>query len=123
MSYDSWKMTEPYSPYDEDPPEEEEPEMKITWDEKGRRLVDGVLAPEEGDLYRDAVTVGVEHFKLHNGYEPTPMVMGPNGLGYWIARHAARKATDALLLKARELGVSEGQWEALRVVAAEVAYD
>lgn len=42
---------------------------------------------------------------------------------FWAARHAARETSMALLLEARRIGVTDAQWEALRVVAAEVSYD
>jgi hypothetical protein len=106
-----YRLDEPYDPWGEPEPESDEEEP-----------VD--------DLYRDAVVEGVKEYYRQTGeYMVTvPPVeamstLGAKGRGYWIARYAARKATDALLLKAREIGVTEEQWEALRVVAADVAYD
>ena len=93
--------------------------------------------PEPQDLYREAVTTGIEHYLQNSkaghetganlfivlkplGKEP---VLGSEGVGYWIARHAARQATDALLEEAKRIGVTKEQWEALRAKAADVAYD
>jgi hypothetical protein len=42
---------------------------------------------------------------------------------YWTARYAARETATALLAEARRVGVTDEQWEALRAVAADVAYD
>lgn len=87
-------------------------------------MAESVLAKR--DLYREAVTEGLAEYRRQTNKPETIIpkpVMGPTGPGYWIARHAAREAVDALLIKARALGLPEDQWEALRVVAAEVAYD
>lgn len=81
--------------------------------------------PVVQDLYREAVSEGGNHYLQYTTRpsEPLPVRLGPDGPGYWIARYAARKATDALLLEARRIGVTEEQWESLRAKAAEVAYD
>lgn len=86
------------------------------------------------DLYREAVVKGVETYReqIADSERLRPAdaqvvtvcsFTGPNGPGYWIARYAARHASDALLMKAATLGLSEDQYEALRQVAIEVAYD
>jgi len=78
------------------------------------------------DLYLDAVFKGTAEYGRQNPAVVRPEIQpifGPKGVGYWIARHAAREATGALLEEARRVGVTEQQWEALRAVAADVAYD
>lgn len=92
--------------------------------------------PEPKDLYRDAVMEGIQQWLGNSkaghetganlciilkplGKEPTP---GPEGVGYWIARNAAR-ATALALLEAAGKMLPNDQWEVLRKVAAEVAYD
>jgi hypothetical protein len=80
------------------------------------------------DLYREAVVEGVKQWRFQTGQQAVPPgvvseVQGPDGLGYWIARHAARETATALLKSAQLLGLSEDQYEELRKVAAEVAYD
>ena len=65
------------------------------------------------DLYREAVTQGTKHFQqLELGLSPfdEPLVLGPEGPGYWIARYAARQAAKALLIEARQLGVTDTQY-------------
>ena len=42
---------------------------------------------------------------------------------YWIARHAARQTAIAMLDEAIRLKLSAEQYEALRIVDADVAYD
>jgi hypothetical protein len=80
------------------------------------------------DLYREAVIEGTKQWWAQVGEkEPLPVweesVLGPVAPEYWIARYAARKATDALLEEAKRIGLTEEQWEALRQVASDVAYD
>ena len=64
------------------------------------------------DLYREAEKKGEEQY-LRSGLS----------IGYWTARHAARTIALELLAEARRVGVTDEQWEALRAVAADVAYD
>jgi hypothetical protein len=45
------------------------------------------------------------------------------GVGYWIAWYAGRRAAGAVLDAAKKAGVTDEQYEAMRKVAAEVAYD
>ena len=42
---------------------------------------------------------------------------------YWAAWYAGRQASGALLDEAKRIGVTAEQWEDLRGVASEVAYD
>lgn len=83
------------------------------------------------DLYREAMVEGSKQWWnqcLHD--EPMPVwegvleeTLGPEIPEYWIARYAARKAADAVLEAAKAVGVTPEQWEAMRKVAADVAYD
>ena len=77
------------------------------------------------DLYREAVSAGTIDYHWQTGTEQPAAngETGPQTVGYWIARHAARQTAIALLDAARQAGVTDAQWEALRVVAADVAYD
>jgi hypothetical protein len=78
------------------------------------------------NLYVDAVVEGVKDFFRQTNKREVPAAtrsLGPEGPGYWIARRAARGTASALLTEAKRIGVTEEQWEALRAVAAEVAYD
>jgi hypothetical protein len=80
------------------------------------------------DLYREAVKVGTEQWWAQLGEtEPLPVweesEPGSVTPEFWIARYAARKTADVLLEAAKRIGVTDEQWEALRKVAAEVAYD
>lgn len=78
------------------------------------------------DTYRDAVSEGVKEWFRQTNKREVPGAtrsLGPEGPGYWIARHAARKTAEALLEEAKRLALSGAEQEALRKVAAEVAYD
>ena len=76
------------------------------------------------DLYQEASELGVLMAKMNGEVQRNgePMTEAERAL-YWTARHAARQASDALLEEAKRLDLSEEQREALRKVAAEVAYD
>ena len=78
-----------------------------------------------GDLYRDAVKHGEDQCPAGEvvGYVTDTTDDRIDGRGYWTARYAARGAAGALLKEAKRVGVTEAQWEALRAVAADVAYD
>lgn len=77
------------------------------------------------DLYREAVTEGIRQYRanVNRPVHAATTQRGPQGPGYWIARYAAREAAAVLLIKARDLGVSDQILEALRQTAADVAYD
>jgi len=85
------------------------------------------------DLYSEAVVAGTREWMTQTGLAPKnhpigPMApenqpLGPETKEYWIARYAARETATALLKSAQLLGLSEDQYEELRKVAAEVAYD
>jgi len=82
------------------------------------------------DLYREACIEGTTQWWNQMGDDvmgPMPVweqsEQGPENPEYWIARYAARKTAEALLEEAKRLGLSDEQQEALRKVAAEVAYD
>jgi glutamate dehydrogenase/leucine dehydrogenase len=64
------------------------------------------------DLYAEAQEAGLRM-----------AVDGRGSVGYWTARHAARKTAMALLKAAKDAGVTDEQWEAMRKVADEIAYD
>ena len=76
------------------------------------------------DLYAEASELGVLMAKMNGELQRNgePMTEAERAL-YWTARHAARQASDALLEEAKRLDLTEEQREALRKVAAEVAYD
>ena len=71
------------------------------------------------DLYQESVKFGLDFV----GVTEEPIGTKGERAGYWIARHAARETAGALLEEAKRLGLTAEQQEALRVVAADVAYD
>jgi hypothetical protein len=122
MSYDAWKMTEPVDVWSD--PEPDEIVEELMEQEHGTFEVE---LPGEPDLYREAVTEGIKQYHLQVQTADTGMatkpVLGPNGPGYWIARHAARETAGKMLKMAASMGLSDAQYEALRATAATVAYD
>jgi len=66
------------------------------------------------DLYHAAQQFGVYQAFAHQEIDK---------IGHWTAWFAARKASGALLDEAVKLGLTDEQIEALRKVAAQVAYD
>lgn len=82
----------------------------------------------ERDLYNEAIVQGVKAWRDQAGdtdtiLTDTMLTAGPDGPAYWIARHAARQTATVLLEVASNIGVTQEQWEALRVAAAKMAYD
>lgn len=81
-----------------------------------------VTVGREGDVYRDAVAFGVQQCPIQG-----ETIGGAHdqidARAYWTAWFAGREASKALLQEARRVGVTDEQWEALRTVAADVAYD
>lgn len=75
-----------------------------------------------GDLYADAAAWGQNQAKLEAEAEgsETPEI---NRVLYWTAWYSGRRASGAMLDEALRLRVTPEQWESLRRVAAEVAYD
>lgn len=78
------------------------------------------------DLYKQAAEWGLNKAKEEFPEEQRPFLQ-PEALieraQYWTAWWAGRRACGMLLAEARRIGVTDKQWEALRKVAAEVAYD
>ena len=70
----------------------------------------------EADLYKDAVTFGIEYAK---GEDPSTGI----DAAWYTARYAARQTAIALMAEAADMGLTAEQLERLRVVAADVAYD
>jgi len=66
------------------------------------------------DLYRDAQAFAEEQVNQSGNQEQR---------SYWAAWYAGRRASDALLDRAKTMGLTVEQQEELRAVAAEVAYD
>lgn len=121
--------------------------VELDREQRHREMAADAIDPQpkpKYDLYVDAVNEGLKIYREHaskgigievklthaqkeplgdSHQKPTLPIHGPQGPGYWIAWWAARRATGALLDKAREIGVTEEQWEELRKVAATVAYD
>jgi hypothetical protein len=76
------------------------------------------------DLYKEAAQMGqFQAVTLGPLRGPDGMMTVEERTLYWTARHAARETATALLKSAQLLGLSEDQYEELRKVAAEVAYD
>jgi hypothetical protein len=70
---------------------------------------------ESGALYEEAQVFAQGYGAAKHPYAPTQL--------HWAAWFAARRASDALLNEARDMGLSAEQVERLRRVAAHVAAD
>ena len=73
-------------------------------------------------VYYDAMDFGVEQAKHYNAtkHGGNPIVESPI---YWASWYAARRTAIALLAEAKDMGLSDEQWERLRKIAALVATD
>ena len=83
---------------------------------------ENVLAKK--DLYAEAAKIGKLQADMNGELtqDGKPMTETERVL-FWTARHAARQTACALLAEAQRIGLTDEQREALRVVAADVAYD